>query len=259
VRFLWFPGQPHGLQKITHQKRKMTEELRWFDTYLFNTYEAENEAYKEDSPLGSLLMLQTTARQQDGRFGVEQDGHLLPQMVSLGTDTISIGLFEVTNAQYQSLIDDYTYPPGEDNYPATGLSRQDITAYLEELSQLTGATSRLPNAREAKDLQKLALKHARQGNTLNYWAGYDPTPADAARLKLKLNELEHSLLKPVGGFKPGKIKGRSIFDLGGNAAEYYLDGNTLGTYDLSAYDAIDEHSRSISTDPAHTGFRVVRE
>ena len=35
VRFLWFPGQPHGLQKITHQKRKMEEELAWFDKYFF--------------------------------------------------------------------------------------------------------------------------------------------------------------------------------------------------------------------------------
>ena len=259
VRFLWFPGQPHGLQKITHQKRKMNEELRWFDTYLFNTYEAENEAFKEDSPLGNLLKLEAAAKQHNGRFGVEQNGHLLPQMISLGTDTISIGLFEVTNAQFQSLITGYTYPQGQDNYPATGLSREEIAAYLEKLSQLTGATYRLPNAREAKGLQKLVLKHAKHGNTLNYWAGYDPTPADAVRLRRKLNDLERSLLMPVGSFKPGKIKGRNVFDLGGNAAEYYLDGNTLGTYDLSAYDAIDVHSPTISADPAHTGFRVVRE
>ena len=58
VRFLWFPGQPHGLGKITHQLRKMKEELAWIDTYLFNKPASENKAFKEDSPLGELFKIQ---------------------------------------------------------------------------------------------------------------------------------------------------------------------------------------------------------
>ena len=55
VRFLWFPGQPHGLGKLTHQGRKVSEELRWFDTYFFGTAEPINEAVKKGSPLMALL------------------------------------------------------------------------------------------------------------------------------------------------------------------------------------------------------------
>jgi dipeptidyl aminopeptidase/acylaminoacyl peptidase len=30
-----FPGEPHVMQKLVHQKRKMVEEQKWFDKYLF--------------------------------------------------------------------------------------------------------------------------------------------------------------------------------------------------------------------------------
>ena len=55
VRFLWFPGQPHGLLKVTHQLRKMNEEIAWFDRFLFNTFKPENEAFAEESPLARVL------------------------------------------------------------------------------------------------------------------------------------------------------------------------------------------------------------
>lgn len=35
VRFLIFPGEGHGLEQLTHQRRKVKEELAWFDKYLF--------------------------------------------------------------------------------------------------------------------------------------------------------------------------------------------------------------------------------
>jgi hypothetical protein len=35
VRFLLFPGEGHGLEQLTHQRRKLREELAWFDRHLF--------------------------------------------------------------------------------------------------------------------------------------------------------------------------------------------------------------------------------
>lgn len=36
VELYIFPGEPHILQKLSHQRRKMLEEQKWFDKYLFS-------------------------------------------------------------------------------------------------------------------------------------------------------------------------------------------------------------------------------
>jgi len=37
VKFVIFPGEPHGPRKLTHQLRKLDEEIAWFDKYFFKT------------------------------------------------------------------------------------------------------------------------------------------------------------------------------------------------------------------------------
>ena len=39
VELFVFPGEPHVLQKLSHQRRKMVEEQEWFDRYLFESAE----------------------------------------------------------------------------------------------------------------------------------------------------------------------------------------------------------------------------
>ena len=34
VRLVLFPGEPHALQKVAHQRRKLEEEVAWFERYL---------------------------------------------------------------------------------------------------------------------------------------------------------------------------------------------------------------------------------
>ena len=51
VKFVIFPGEPHGPRKLTHQMRKVEEEMAWFDKYFFKTHAGENEALKAGSPL----------------------------------------------------------------------------------------------------------------------------------------------------------------------------------------------------------------
>jgi len=260
VRFLWFPGQPHGLQKITHQKRKMKEELIWFDTYLFNSYKPENEALKKESPLARVLYLSEHAVTHEGLYGQWAGGILAPQVVPLGQDSISIGLFEMTNAQVATLLPGYTYPAGQENYPATGLGKAEIEQCLAALHKHTGKDYRLPNATEARALQKKAQKIAKEENTLNYWAGYALTLSDANRLSKKAAGSKLTLLMEAGRFKPAKLaNGARVYDLGGNAAEYYLADGHLKTYGYSAYDFVDDYNPAANPQPAHTGFRVVRE
>lgn len=252
VRFLWFPGQPHGLGKITHQLRKMKEELSWIDTYLFNKPPTINESFKKESPLAELLQLQKS-KINNGLFGDIYHGKLIPETQLVKKDSIAIGVFEVTNVQYKSYKIDFNYPQSEDNYPVQ-LSLTDAQNYLKWLSGLTSQTYRLPNTTEAKSLQKQALKIAAKENTLNFWAGFDITIDEVADFKQKRDSVQINLIRSVGQFKSVKVGNAEIYDLGGNVSEYFEGGN----YGFSAYDFVDtKNTEMIKSE--HIGFRVIKE
>lgn len=252
VKFLWFPGQPHGLGKITHQLRKMKEEIAWIDTYLFDKKPTDNEAFKEDSPLAEIFKLEE-AQQENGLYGVLNKGMLIPETVSVKEDSISLGRFEVTNSQFKAFKNTFSFDAGKDNYPAV-VSKTEAENYVTWLSQQTGTNYRLPNAKEAEKLQQKAAKRSKGQNNLNTWAGYDLTADDAVLLLQKVNSLDYSLLKPVGSNKSVKVGDATIYDLGGNVAEY----STTGTYDYSAYDFADPYDQK-PVSSKHVGFRVVKE
>ncbi len=257
VKFLWFPGQPHGLQKITHQLRKMKEEIKWFDRYLFDKADNPNEAFKKDSPLAAQLLVQKN-RNAQGYYGKTVDGKLIPETVPLGEDTIGIGRFEVTMAQYYASRGE-AVPGNNGNEPARGLNQEDIANYLSWLNNATGKTYRLPNADEAAGLNKLSRKSFKGQNNLNHWAGYDITAFDVQDLKTKMSELDGSLIKNVGSHLPVTSGKAKLFDIGGNVAEYYQDGEALKVYGYSAYDFVDLHEEKNATDKSNIGFRVVLE
>ncbi len=254
VRFLWFPGQPHGLQKVTHQKRKMEEELAWIDRFLFDKDDAANPAFKEESPLAMLLKRDKVAR-HEGLYGTWQAGSLLPEVRAVAKDSIQPGLFEVTNAQFAAFEPGFAYGPGQGNMPARTSFRQ-AQDYVAWLSEKTGKSYRLPNKKEAGAWHEKAHKAGPKENTLNHWAGYELNPEDAAALREKVDELESSLIREVGQFNPVKIGEAELYDLGGNVSEYALDGTTYG---YSAYDYVDPYSLEVKRAPGHTGFRVVMD
>lgn len=270
VRFLWFPGQPHGLQKVTHQLRKMNEEIAWFDKYLFGKKDTLNEAFKKDSPL-AMLIQKDKARKVMGTYGVElvsqSKEYIVPEVLSVKRDSIAIGRFETTKAQFASFAPPGSILPLNDdfeleslNQPAVGVSYEQAQAYCRQLSEKTGQKYRLPNAREARELAKKARDVAAKENTLNHWAGYAITLDEVPVLKQKLSGLKTTLLKPVGSFAPAKVGEADLYDLGGNVAEWYTnDDGTPGTYGYSAYDFADATRETPKTDRAYVGFRVVRE
>ncbi|WP_340202690.1 prolyl oligopeptidase family serine peptidase [Ascidiimonas sp. W6] len=253
VRFLWFPGQPHGLQKISHQLRKMKEEMAWIDTYLFDNPKKENEAFKKDSPLAILLKKQEV-KTANGLYGIPINNTLIPETVLIKKDSISLGRFEVTNAQFKAYRDTHGFKIGQDNYPVL-LKFEEAKAYTAWLSKITGDKYRLPTPEEAKKLHEKALKVGKKENTLSYWAGYDITLDEVPILREKLIELTNELVMEVGRFSSIKIENAAVYDLGGNVAEYCTNGSSYG---FSAYDFVDSvHKKPARS--AYNGLRVVLE
>jgi len=266
VRFLLFPGEPHGPRKLSHQLRKVSEEMAWFDKYLFNANPPENEAFKKDSPLATALRRRFVAK-TGTLYGVAlpvakttsstpAPPTVIPEVVKRGE--IEIGRFEDTRAQYAAFDTSYKFDAGTENYPANGISFDRAKAYCLWLSGVSNQTYRLPNESEVIDLYK-----DRPGeNTLDYWAGYAVNPEDAQRLEHKIKQLGGNapLLKEVGSFAgQGEENEELLFDLGGNVAEWAIaadgSGKTLGG---SADRPSDSKARYRPADGDYTGFRVVR-
>ena len=97
VRFVQFPGAKHGLTKLSHRKRKLEEEVAWFDRYLFASEKPKDAVLKEDSPLAWLLR-KNEAKKSGQRYGEIVSGVLAPETVTF--NDITVGRFEVTLAQY---------------------------------------------------------------------------------------------------------------------------------------------------------------
>jgi dipeptidyl aminopeptidase/acylaminoacyl peptidase len=269
VRFLWFPGAFHGLTKLTHQLRKINEEQDWFDRYLFGKGKTENEAFKKESPLAVLLEREKVAQDESGQVGIRPAKDLLiPEVVALKKDSIQVGRFEVTKSQFTfqlkenpTALPENFWRSGDGINTPVATTYEQAQTYCRWLSEKTGQRYRLPNAREAKALHEKAKSVAAQENVLNAWAGYSITRDEVPLLLHKVGELKTStLFKPVGTYKPVKFGQADLYDLGGNVAEWYTkDDGTPGTYGYSAYDFVDPATATPQTQPAHVGFRVVRE
>jgi dipeptidyl aminopeptidase/acylaminoacyl peptidase len=258
VRFLLFPGAGHGLRKPSHQKRKMEEELAWFDRYLFDTYQPENEAFDSNSPLAWALE-KSRVEKVGYLIGKELSASIVPEIVEI--EGIRISRFEITRAQFSAFDPNYSYPPGTDNHPVSEVSLPLAQAYCLWLSEKTGRQYRVPTEAEMKKLTAAAKSNLAHENNLNYWIGYGPSPDDLDMLREKIIELERArlLIEPVGSFRPVKgADGRGVYDLGGNVAEWVTKddgrGDIMGLSAVSPRDNLGDYSRPPMS---YVGFRVV--
>jgi formylglycine-generating enzyme required for sulfatase activity len=262
VKFVVFPGEPHGPQKLSHQLRKVDEEIAWFDKYFFKTAKPENEAFNKESPLSKAMRAKTTKRNGQ-RFGDTWvkgpahglEVHLVPQLSPRAG--LEIGRFEVTNAQFAQFDNRYRVEPGKENFPATRVTIETAQAYVAAISKSTGETWRIAFEDEVADLYE-----NRDGeNTLDYWAGYALNPEDATRLRDKAKELGGTapLLKEVGSFRGrGKDDEEPIYDLGGNVAEWVLTRDGNGRVIGGSADCPADARSNCTPAPEYIGFRVVR-
>jgi dipeptidyl aminopeptidase/acylaminoacyl peptidase len=258
VKFVVFPGEPHGPRKLTHQMRKVEEELAWFDKYFFKTAPPLNEALKSGSPLDAALKTKNLARSGTD-YGVVFRGYgknvLIPEVVK--RDALEIGRYEVSRAQFAVFNPSFKIEPGTENYPANNITFDQAKAYADWLSNLTKQTWRVPNEDEV-----VSFAEKKDGeNTLDYWAGYAPNPDDTNRLHEKIRELGGSapLLKPVGSF-PGQGAENEdlLFDFGGNVAEWVVTPDGKGKLAGGSADCPADARSTCSPAPEYTGFRVVR-
>jgi dipeptidyl aminopeptidase/acylaminoacyl peptidase len=270
VKFILFPGEPHGPQKLTHQRRKLEEDMAWMDKYLFKSTKETNEALKPSSPL-AVAIRKKAIKKVGAHFGEsfavdekkEKAGKsiLIPEVVARGP--LEIGRFEITRAQYAAFEKTYTIQPGTEDYPANNLPFEKAKAYCEWLSKTTGKAYRLPTVDELEPLARAAKSGE---NTLDYWAGYSVNPDDALRLRKAISELgaeqEAPLLQKVGTFQPaGNEDQELIFDLGGNVAEWAVTKEGSGKAVGGSADTPGDPKTSTElrrASPAYIGFRVAR-
>jgi dipeptidyl aminopeptidase/acylaminoacyl peptidase len=251
VRFIVFPSQPHGLGKLTHQQRKMKEEIAWFDKYFFKTRELQNEAFKKGSPLDIAFKTRKFAKFRN-TYGQKVKDCLIPEMVK--TEKLEVARFEVTRAQWASFDKKYKYEPGTENFPVSGISFEKAQKYVSWLKKITGKEYRLPKVSEAENLAK---KAGTSGNTLDYWAGYRLNPDDAMLLleKVKMLEGKSALLLPVDRLSSAGEE--MIYGLGGNVAEWAVDekgsGRIIGRSALTPIDIRGSYTASLD----YVGLRVV--
>jgi dipeptidyl aminopeptidase/acylaminoacyl peptidase len=253
VRFLWFPGQPHGLGKITHQMRKMEEELAWIDRYLFGKEDEKNEALKDESPL-AMAIKKNKIKKSGDLFGVSANGLLTPEMAVYKKDSLSVSIFEVTNAQFAAYQNSHSFPATKANHPAT-VTFDQANKYAQWLSGKTGDQYRLPNEKEGKNWHEKAIKLGKKENTLNQWAGYDMTWEEVPMLEKEVTKLAQDLIQPVGAFAPSKVGKAEVYDIAGNVAEYMDNGKTYG---YSALDFVDPAHSKTQPKAGFIGFRIVQ-
>ena len=263
VRYLLFPGEGHGLSQISHQKRKVEEELEWFDTYLWGERSMEERVAErvvaENAPLTRLERKRDIAR-TNGQYGTTNDDTLLPETVTVD-DTLHVGRFEVTRAQYAAYDSDYEVEPGTENHPVSGLSADEAEAYVEWLSETTGESYRLPTEAEAARLQSMA---GPDENNLAYWAGYTPTPDERDELDNWLEDATaDELLMPAGSRPPGNASNEQaplLYDLDGNVAEWTATDDGHRAMNSSAVTIRDGKAPEQATPPSEfIGFRVVKD
>jgi len=258
VKFVVFPGEPHGPRKLTHQLRKVDEEMAWFDKYFFKSTPPENEAIKSGSPLDTALRTKAIARSGEVygvTFTSKGKAILIPEVVKRGD--LELARFEVTRAQYSAFDKNYKIERGTEDYPANGITLEQAKAYTDWLSKLTGQTWRVPNENEM--IGRYGMKDGE--NTLDYWAGYAPNPDDTTRLRQEIKQLRGSapLLKPVGSFAgEGPEDQDLLFDLGGNVAEWVLTTSGTGKPMGGSADCPSDSRSLCSPAPEYIGFRVVR-
>ena len=256
VRFILFPGEPHGFRIPSHQRKKMEEEIAWVERFLFGEKE-EEKPVSRDSRLEKLIALKK-AKKVKGMYGVEKKGVLVPEMVEF--KGIFVSKFEVTRAQFREFLKDnkeysHKWAHGTCNYPANGIGFEEATAYCKWLSQKTGEIYRLPTEEEYKKLLSPAKS---SGNVIDWWAGYSPNPEETEKIRkyIKSTVGFGSLILPVGSFAANG----GIYDLDGNVSEWVVSSDGKGkVMGLSVWHSSDKKA-NYETPPAElVGFRIVKE
>ena len=270
TRLLLYPGEPHGLKKIAHQKRKIEEDVAWIDRYLFGretdlgaadgeTATPLRDLIPSNSRLAASLALARAAKDAKdakGRWGRLTNGVLAPEMIPFGSKIIS--RFEITVDQWREFEKD-ALPGLDGNLPAAGLTFEQAQAYARRLSKATGETYRLPTVEETAEWSTSSADDAPSSAlTLDHWLGAEAGFDDRRAILQALSDSGSSLLATVDR-TAGKadVQGSYAFGLDGNVSEWAVAKDGSGKATGSGADR--NSSSSLDPDPAYIGLRLVQE
>jgi dipeptidyl aminopeptidase/acylaminoacyl peptidase len=251
ARLIEYPGEPHGLRQVAHQRRRLTEDVAWLDQYLFGLA-TKNVVVAPDTPLGALLARQAASKVGE-RFGTEVGNALLPEMVKVGS--LEVSRFELTRAQLQSFDPAYVVAPGTEDLPAS-LTSDQAKAYVAWAAKASKGL-RLPTILEA---QALAEAAGSDGNTLDYWMADALNPDDAKAALQQTEAAGLSLLLPVGSFFGWQTTPASpaVFDLDGSVAEWATGDKGVGVAIGPSADRPADADAKAAPGAAYIGLRLVR-
>ena len=128
----------------------------------------------------------------------------IPVMVTLPGKKLAIGKFEVTQAEWRSVMGSNPSRVQGDNFPVHDVSWNDIQEYLETLNKLTGKKYRLPKVNEWDTA-------CAAGGKVNYCGGDDP---DAVAW---YSDNSKGQPHPVG---QKQANAYGLFDMSGNMNEW---------------------------------------
>ena len=119
---------------------------------------------------------QTMARFTDSRMrpGARQNRDGFLPLIGAATP-VDIAYAPVTNKEFAAYRSDYSYPAGQDNYPAVNVSYKDALGYCKWLSGVKGGSYRLPT----EDEWELAAGHMPKDADFNCGIGNGMSPIDA--------------------------------------------------------------------------------
>ena len=255
VRFLLYPGMPHGLRKLSYQRRKANEEIAWISRYLLGKTAGDDEVIKEGSPLACALARDDMIDPETGSMGRRRGDLLLPPLGKTPLESgVRLASVELTRAMLAPALkdphlselsdglcgdsEDLKAYASEGDLPATGMSFPLAEAYVQWLSEKTGQHWRLPHRDELEQALEM-IEPAPGENTLSRWAGYEPTYDEARALRKRMlaagNPARWLLPVASGGAhrlgnagKSGATGSRYWYDLHGNAAEWSVDSQGKG-------------------------------
>ncbi len=251
VRFILMPGEPHSFRRLSHQKRKVEEEIVWIHNHIKGMKKEKFELMKKGSNICRLKKYLNLKKDKNGLIGERINGILLPEFVK--AEGIEVARTELTVAQFNEFLK-VKHPKKiiekSSNLPVYGIDLPLLKEYCNFIAKKTGIKLRAITEDEFKRIKE--NEKAISENLLKYWLGYQPTPNE--RIKwikyLKKNRLMDKMIKPVASFYPTKS---GLYDFNGNLPEITKEGKIVGGWFLSVKDG-----RPLQCSKKWAGIRLVR-
>ncbi len=232
VKFILMPGEAHVFRKLSHQKRKVKEEIKWIHSHIKTKKLKEEFALLKKGSRIEILLKRDLKTDKLGRYGIIKNGILIPEFIKVMG--IEVSRTELTVAQFNEFLKvkhkDMVIKSENPNMPVWGIDRYLIDEYIEFLKKKAGLKVRLIKESEFKRLLK--REKVKKSNTLSYWIGYKPIPEEIHKWKIyiKKKKLGSSMIMPAGSFMSSES---GIYDLSGNLPELTEEGKVLGEWFLS--------------------------